>query len=177
MKHLLKLTFLCLFLSTITHSQNIEKLDEKNGFKDFKLGDSFYKWENELTLQGTKNNVKTYKYNGTCCNTVYEYPLESILLDFADNKLVIISLLHKSVPESGSYSKLDISKIYSKLIDSFGVFSTKDTSNSSKVFMYWFGKKVDLLYVWTYLGASVGQNYEIFIYDKAFLDKKTSDGF
>lgn len=173
MKHLLKLTFLCLFLSTITYSQSIEKLDEKNGFKDFKLGDSFYKWQNELTLQGTKNNVKTYKYNGTCCNTVYEYPLESILLDFADNKLVEISLLHKT----GASSELDIAKIYKKLIDSFGVFSDKDTSNNGKVFMYWFGEKVDLLYVWTYLGVNVGQSYEILIYDKVFLDKKTSDGF
>lgn len=176
MKHLLNL-ILCLFISTITYCQTIEKLDEKNGFKDFKLGDSFYKWQNNLNYQGSKNNVKRYLYNGTCCSTIYEYPINSILLDFVDNKLVQISLLHKTVPESGSYTKVDIAKIYSRLIDSFGAFSTKDTSDEGKAFMYWFGKKVDLLYVWTYLGASVGQNYEIFIYDKAFLEKEKADGF
>lgn len=177
MKIMLKLAFLCFFISTITFSQSIEKLDEKNGFKDFKLGDSFYKWQNNLNYQGSKNDVKRYFYNGPCCNTIYNYPIESILLDFADNKLVQIALLHKSVPESGSYTKIDMAKIYSPLIDSFGIFTTKDTTNDSKMFLYWLGKKVDLLYVWTYLGVSEGQQYEIIVSDSELSNREKSDGF
>ena len=177
MKQLLKSTFLSLFISTLAFSQSIEKLDEKNGFKDFKLGDTFYKWQNSLTYLRLQNNVKRYKYNGSCCNTIYEYPLDSIMLDFVDNKLIQINLLHKAVPARGSYIKSDISKIYSKLINSFGVFTTKDTSNDSKMFLFWIGKKVDLLYVYTYLGVSEGQKYEVIIFDKVYTNKRKSEGF
>jgi hypothetical protein len=173
----LKLALLCFFVTTVSFSQNIEKLDEKNGFKDFKLGDSFQKWQSSLSYQGSKKNVKRYYYKGSCCNTIYEYPIESILLDFSNNKLVQIALLHKTVPENGSYTEIDMSKIYSKLIDSFGVFTTKDTTSDSKIFLMWFGKKVDLLFVWTYLGISEGQQYEVIVSDSEFSNKEKSDGF
>lgn len=177
MRNLLKLTLMCLLISTGVFSQSIEKLDEKNGFKDFKFGDSYSKWQQNLTYEGTKDNVKRYFYKGSCCNTIYEYPIEVITLDFADNKLVQIALLHKDVPKSGSYTVMDMDKIYSKLIDSFGVFTTKDSTSEGKLFLFWFGKKINLLHVYTYLGISAGQKYEIIISDSTFSNRKKSDGF
>jgi hypothetical protein len=170
------IVFTLLVHGFISNSQTINKLDDKNGFKDFKFGDSYSKWQQNLVYQGIKDNVKRYFYEGSCCNTIYEYPIEAITLDFADNKLVQIALLHKDIPQSGSYTEIDMDKIYPKLIDSFGVFSTKDSTNEGKLFLFWFGKKVDLLYVYTYLGISAGQKHEIIISDNTFSRKK-SDGF
>ncbi len=176
MKDLFKLTLICLLISTGMFSQSIEKLDEKNGFKELKLGDTFYKWQQNLTYQRTDDNVKIYFYNGECCKTIFGFSIKSILLYFADNKLIKIGLLHKTTPESEGY-KIDASKIFSGIVDSFGLASSKDNISDGKVIMYWFGKKVGLFSTWTYLGATEGQQYEIFIYDSVFLNKKKSDGF
>ncbi len=48
MKTLLTTIFVSLIISTHLFAQTIDKLDEKNGFKDFTLGDSFTKWENQI---------------------------------------------------------------------------------------------------------------------------------
>jgi hypothetical protein len=89
----------CLLISSVVISQSIEKLDEKNGFKDFTLGDSFHKWQNSLSIKEINGDTKRCFYTANCCNTLYNYPLKTIMLDFENNKLVRILLLHEAIPK------------------------------------------------------------------------------
>lgn len=43
----IKITLIIVSLSSLfAFSQTVLELDKKNGFKDFILGDTFYKWQN-----------------------------------------------------------------------------------------------------------------------------------
>ena len=44
-----------------------KKLDEKNGFKEFQIGDSFSKWQANLTFTNSNGENKYYTYTGSCC--------------------------------------------------------------------------------------------------------------
>lgn len=178
MKKTIITTLICLFISPVLVSQNKEKLDEKNGFRDFKLGDTYSKWQSNLSYQESRDGVKRYFYTGNCCNTLYNYPVKRILLDFENNKLITISLLHETIPEDSSDTKIDPGKIYNKLIEDFGKFDTSDkTEGSGKIYLYWFGKKVDLLFVWTYLGLESSETFEIVLFDNKSYKNKNNDGF
>ena len=65
-------TILTLLFYTGLFAQTIDKLDEKNGFKDFTLGDNLTKWENQLSYEGKWDDGSlAYLYKGTCCNKVF----------------------------------------------------------------------------------------------------------
>ena len=88
------LLYLLLFLTCNCFSQTIDKLDERNGFKDFKLGDSFDKWKTSLEYIGINpDEEKLYKYTGVCCKDVFDSQAENIELIFAKNGLIYIGII------------------------------------------------------------------------------------
>lgn len=167
-------------------AQSITQLDQKNGFKEFKIGDSYSKWRDQLDYIGSKNNGKNkaYLYKGECCKMVFEYPLEEIMLVFIDNKLNSIRLtleqIQKKYELSGSYTEIDLStfkSLNSSFIKLFGKPTDFFTSeNDEKFFCTWNGKKVLLLTMWEYLGYKSGDRNVISI-SKNELSKKIKNGF
>lgn len=74
-------------------AQDISKLDDLHGFKDFKIGDSLYKWKNDLSniQYSYLDSTTTAAYTGNCCKTAFYKELELIQLEFDKNlKLVTI---------------------------------------------------------------------------------------
>lgn len=178
-----KLTTILTFLLTSGFfAQTIDKLDEKNGFKDFNLNDNFTKWENQLVYEGKwDDGSKTYLYNGNCCNKVFNYSLEKIILRFNNNKLVGIFIttekFQKDYKESGKYTEWrsnDFKSINSSFSLLFGEPTTVDTS---KVTYIWAGKKVVLLSKYEYLGVQNGDRQQISIIDINYLNSELKSGF
>src|SRR5688572_6446878 len=92
-----------------TFGQSLADLDAKNGFKDFKIGDLYSKWQANLQYEGYgADSTKQYTYTGACCNMVFDYPVETITLYFKDNKLVVITIelekFQKEYSTSGKYT-------------------------------------------------------------------------
>ena len=81
MKKLWTSIFASFLIFSVAFAQTIDQLDKKNGFKDFTLGDAFSKWQSQLKLERNwDDGSKTYLYRGTCCNMVFNYPVEKINL-------------------------------------------------------------------------------------------------
>ncbi len=81
---------LCLLEKVHLKAQSITDLDNKRGFKDFKLGDNYYQWSASIQLIKVDETKKQYLYNGNCCNTLFDYSVEKIDLIFENNVLTII---------------------------------------------------------------------------------------
>ena len=179
-------TILTLLLYTGLFAQTIDKLDEKNGFKDFTLGDNLTKWGNQLSYEGKWDDGSlAYLYKGTCCNKVFSYEIEKTILRFSKNKLVGIYLttqkFQKGYKESGEYTKWrsdDFESIKSSLSYLFGKPTTVDTpKDTGEVKYIWAGKKVMLLSKYEYLGVQNGDRQQISIVDINFLNSDINSGF
>ena len=91
-KTILLISFIFLNYS-FCFGQEINKiLDDKNGFKDFKIGDDFSKWQNQSEEISLNLNGNYYKYIGDCCKNVFNTELLEIILFFKNNKLEEIIL-------------------------------------------------------------------------------------
>lgn len=174
-KHLLHLV-LSLFMSSIAISQNIQSLDDKNGFREFKIGDPFSKWKSNLELISSSNDEKTYFYKGNCCQTFMGVKIEKISLVFLNNKLDNISiLLDETNAKDVSLKLKEYSYVRDKIIDEFGEPSKKNVdSNKGEIVSYWFGNKIALIFFSTYKGYEKGVLNIILI---AKNPEKSTDGF
>lgn len=173
-------------ISSPVMCQTIDKLDEKNGYKDFKLGDSYSKWENQLKYEGDYDDgSKAYSYQGECCKKIFEYNIEEIILRFSNNKLVIIDIttekFQKEYNISGKYTDwraVDFESINSSFSIIFGkptqVEMSKDTG---EVIHIWAGKKVMLISRYENLGYKSGDRQIITIIDINELKKNVNGGF
>jgi len=186
MKTLLTSILTLLFISTGLFAQTIDKIDEKNGFKDFTLGDNLTKWESQLSYEGNwDDGSKAYLYKGTCCNKVFNYSVEKIILRFSSNKLVSIYIttekFQKGYKESGEYTKWrsdDFESIKSSFSYLFGKPTSVDApEGSGEVTHYWAGKKVILSSKYEYLGVQDGDRQQINIVDINFLNSGIKSGF
>jgi hypothetical protein len=86
-----------LFTSSILHSQENEKLDFKNGFKNFKLGTAPSQIKNIIREKNeseiTQNpDLKIYNYIGDDIKTIAEITISSISLYFFKDKLKSINI-------------------------------------------------------------------------------------
>ena len=169
-----------------TISQTIDKLDEKNGFKDFKLGDTYDKWKSNLIyVDSQTEGEKRYQYTGTCCQEVFTKSVEKIVLIFAKNKLICIAILLKpyqdlrgtGMPARISYPNND----YQNLITNFTLLFGKsqkvkpDLDNNLFSSNLWEAKKVILITDYFFMGDY--DFSQIFVMDKAYYKKKNEDGF
>ena len=103
MRHLTLILTIVFFNQVIIPSQTTVQLDEKNGFKDIKLGDDFTKWTTNLQLiKALPDNETIYKYTGTCCQEVFSTPVETIEIIFANNKIVYIGIYLKPYQDNRS---------------------------------------------------------------------------
>lgn len=88
------LIFQCVLITQANHAlaQPNRVVDEKNGFKDFKLGDPKQKWADNIVFEKSVGEMKMYRYDGPCCQQVFDSQVEKILLGFSNqtNKLVVI---------------------------------------------------------------------------------------
>jgi len=185
MKKLLTIIFASLLIFTSVFAQTIDQLDKKNGFKDFTLGDAFSKWESQLKLERNwDDGSKTYQYRGTCCNMVFNYPIEKLNLKFKNNKLVVINIttekFQKGYFESGEYSKWrpdDFESIKASISSLFGEPTLYDPVGSLNVTYLWKGKRVLLTSEYQYMGGQNGDRQQINISDLSYVYSDIKSGF
>lgn len=177
---------LSVILSAELQAQTIDMLDKKNGFKDFSLGDTFTKWQNQLEFESNLDNgSKEYLYTGSCCNKVFNYPVKQILLRFNDERLVAIYIttenFQKPFSESGEYTTWrsdDFESIKSSFSVLFGEPTTMDhEKGSGNVSYIWKGKKVILFSIYENLSVTKGDRQLIVIADMSASKKAIEDGF
>lgn len=186
MKRLPNLIFILSFLFITANLWSQSALDQKNGFKDFTLGDSFYKWSANLTYFSTlQSGIKVYKYTGACCRTLYGYNIAEIRLGFDKlNELTVIwfttEKFQKGYNIDKKYTEWNGTKDYEKIRDNierqFGKASGVDGEESSgKLTLFWIGSKVMLNLEYDYLGIMNGDRCNILV--GKFEPSKVNDGF
>jgi hypothetical protein len=155
MKHLkLTLALLCTILSTtLSFSQDLTKLEEKRGFNDFTLGDSYSKWNSNLHYTNTADdNIKYYDYTGSSCSKAFNYDIEKIRLGFKNDELQVIYLITYSHRDSGLLSE-QYKNLKSSLISLYGTPNESAPNSKSKnVIAAWLSKTVVLSLEYQYLG-------------------------
>jgi hypothetical protein len=186
--HIFKLFIIALFINPIvTFSQVNSALDQKNGFRDFKLGDSFDKWKASLKYVSMRSDGdKLYEYTGTCCNNVFSFSVNKIQLVYSANKLVHIFIELKPFEDArkqgGIIEYQSPNPSYERLLKDFnslfGYYSEKvplDEPFGRKYSTTWEGTKtvlvVDYYFLGTYDYALIG------VLDKNHYESKTKDGF
>ena len=180
-----KLLLILLCLPMIGFGQDIDKLDEKKGFKDFKLGDTYTKWQSQITHNKSLDNqyTKGYLYSGNCCQKVFNYPVEQIILRFKEDILVGIHITTKKFQQefakSGRHTEWradDFESINNSFSRLFGEFTSYDTRNSEMSFI-WEGEKVILFSNYDYLGVKNGDRQIIHVIDMKYHNLLSNDGF
>jgi hypothetical protein len=167
--------------------QTIDKLDEKAGFKDFKLDDPYNKWKSDLVLVRKNNELNdtyTYGYTGASSQSVFNYPVAGIWLTFKSGLLKQIKIQLESFlkPQSETgilpmWSPENHDRINQNLTYMFGKpYSTEAEKETIKISYSWFGEKVMLLSVYEYLGAEGDVQY-ILVKDIEFAKQEIESGF
>lgn len=171
---------------TIAFAQSTNDLDIKNGFKEFKIGDDFSKWQPFLEYEGSgTDESKSYVYTGTCCNMVFQYPVEKIKLMFKDNKVVLIHIMLKKFQEefaiSGKYTEyrnVDYMNIKNSFQALFGEPTGLDRPKGYDHVSYiWAGNKITLVSRYEDLGVMNGDRLFINIYSNSYSKEKLQNGF
>ena len=186
MKKIALILVSCILWTNKGIGQNINKLDEKNGFKEFTLGDNISKWTNYIKFDGNWNDgTKAYVYTGGCCNKVFDYDVENIVLRFNGSTLVSIVITLKQFQEryeiSGKYTNWrsnDFESLKNSFAILFGPPSDLDKNDKTGSVVYsWVGKKVVLFSQYEYLGVTAGDRQKIIIGDLTFLNNDIQNGF
>lgn len=89
-----------LFIGFVAMAQDITYLDEKNGFKIFRFGESYSKWErflvrpDDVVINGYihKPRTKVYKYVGNTPSDLFGLRWDDLYLIFKRNTLVKIEV-------------------------------------------------------------------------------------
>jgi hypothetical protein len=160
------------------YCQNLKKLDEKNGFREFKFGDAYGKWASQLKLLNTTNGTTSYIYNGNCCETLMGVKIEKISLDFINNKLSTISILFDEFNSKDVSHKLkEYSNIKDNIIKEYGEPTKMEVKkDEGKIDTYWEGQKTAMLFFSTYQGFEKGVT-NILIITLISNYTKLNDGF
>ena len=149
-------------------------LDQKNGFKDFTLGDKFYKWSSNLSYFNTlQSGIKVYKYNGTCCRSVYGYGIPEIRIGFDSNDELTAIWLTTEMFQKGyeidkKYTEYGATKDFEKIRDNiesqFGQADGVDGGDGNTALtLYWVGTKVWMYLSYEYLGVRNGDRSSILL--------------
>lgn len=131
-------------------------MDEKNGFKDFQIGDSFSKWEKELKFLSKNNDLVNYTYVGNCCTTIFNVDIEFINLGFKNGELAVIYFETKTIPVTTKtiWESTDYHSIKRNFDLTFEVTSPNFPSddNSGSTISQWIGRKLFLTLTYHYKG-------------------------
>jgi len=154
-KILVYLLFISLPLLSFSQSEPNLILDEKNGFKDLKIGDNYSKWSDELIFTNTDNGIKYYDFTGSCCKKLFSSNLGKVRLGFKNNVLDVIFL---TTPTEKDYTEGWISSEYKYLKGSFEevleekVNDIASDNESGDINSVWLGKKIQLILTFEYMG-------------------------
>ena len=180
MKTLTTFLFNIIFL-TSAFSQNIDKLDQENGFDKFKFGDNLSKWENQLEYKGVMsasfNIENNYVYKGSCCQEIFGYPVMDIIITFKNDLLVMIQIdleqfqgeFYVKSDELAVWRVDDFEKINSELTKLYGESLELDGIPQQKVVNYWQGKKVAMVSTYEFLGEYEGDQQILQIIDLNYI--------
>lgn len=190
MKRIIQTLVFSLIFSNL-FSQSISNLDEKNGFKDFKLGSTLDSYNSSIRLLATfPDKSKIYLYTGSCCKTLFSYSLDTIQLRFFENKLVGIYLNtqyfrkptknpNPSYEELAAFRKDDFESIKNSFTQLFGKPTSADYSEKSvdAVTYEWKGNKVVLFSIYQNYGLKGGDRNFVGVLDKNYFDKAKQSEF
>lgn len=141
-------------LSVLSQSKMNKILDERNGFKEFKIDDSYSKWKENLEFIGSGNyDIKQYLYTGSCCHQIFEFDIDSIKLGFKNDKLYLISL---TTPIEINSSTNYVSSTYSILKQNFEELLQQEVYDGpideGQVGCVWHGTLINLVLIYDYEG-------------------------
>jgi hypothetical protein len=123
MKNTIKLLLL-ICIANVSYCQTIKQLEEKNGFKDFHLGDSLPKYKGRLFYEGKHQEYGVSSYSFIGEDNIFEIKLDKILLLFDRDERLVFMILTANYPNSDkeylTKAKADIQTILSKCNVLFG---------------------------------------------------------
>ena len=160
-------------------AQYNKRIEESNGFKEFKLGDPYGKWVDDLVFIDLYKGMKAYKYDGDCCRTVLNHKIETIRLYFKENKIQRIDLalekIHWKGPNPVEY------RFYSYYEQDFeGYFGEPDVvqETGGAQFAYQWSSKSAVVQLNTYYGATFDgyMTAQVYIVSRSVLNN-VIDGF
>ena len=174
MKLIIRLGLVLSLAITSTNIFSQTALDEKYGFQDFKLGESYSKWSSNLTFFTTlESGINVYKYTGSCCKTLYGYQIEEIRLGFDREKdLTVIWFTTEKFQKGYNVDKKytewngtkDFDYIKNNMEQQFGKASgVNGDDNSGKLTIFWLGTKTMLNLEYDYLGTMNGDRCNVLI--------------
>lgn len=176
----LSLTWIAIDIS----AQN-PKLDEKGGFKDLKIGDTFSKWKNAVRLVQDNDSTKHYQFDTkVCCDFIFDQPVEILALSFKKERLVKIEIATKRKevdPEAPVYDMYQ--KFREKFNALFGEQYALDIIKGKvmKGRAQWLGEKtfLDFTYYWDMTKFPAQSEFAVVaIYDlRYFMKDLGSEGF
>jgi hypothetical protein len=137
----------------IAVAQTVKNLDDNNGFKQFKFGDSKQKWLPHL-LKSSINFQETYECTDICCTTAFGYTVSQKLLSFDKNEKLTRIVLHLKERQQADGQRA----FYNNIVSAFGPPTGKEisTDNSGNINFQWSGRKVTLTMYNFYKGAFEG---------------------
>ena len=144
MRNVKFVTFACLLLLVYSNSfgQNIDKLDERFGFQNFKFNTPLSSYNQFSPVKLADGH---YKLNNLANVNIGNYPLESLELYFRGNNLVQVKVTLDDQDRQKNEN------IFNALIKNYGRYtfhrSTSGFTYSSE--MIWKGKIVNLVYTFT----------------------------
>lgn len=186
----LKILFLILLLvvTAKSNSQSLAILDQKNGFKELKFGDPISKWEKMFIEQMDAKQAgvgeKSYSINSPCCDKVFEFKIEQLVVTFYEDKLVRIYITIENFKNHYQLEYTNYGQGYKQLNSNFSSLFGSPTGsqmppngNPCHEWTYWIGEKVYLKTYYKYLGIYDGDIAIVDIGSKKYLETKNKSGF
>jgi len=186
-----RLLFILFFIPIFSYTQSLQDLDRKNGFKEFQIGDSYSKWRSQLKVNSSKiweDGAKSYSYTGNCCQKLFTFPVEEIILRFKNNQLVVISIVTEKIHKGGNHNdytswadgkaKLDnLKSSFSFLFGSPSLYSMDENSLNKDPVYQWMGNKVALEARYNYISVMEGDYLSVKVADYNYLRGRYQTGF
>ncbi|MEO1052895.1 MAG: hypothetical protein AAFX87_19830 [Bacteroidota bacterium] len=97
------------FTALISNAQNLQSLDQQNGFGSFSFGDDVNDYKDDLKLDLTislgQKEIKYYGYQGKELKTVYALTSNQVNLGFENGKLFYLDIYFKKLGD-GEFQEL-----------------------------------------------------------------------
>ena len=162
------LSLILLFVASFISAQSTDVLDQKNGFKTYKLN----ALKSSLSNLGlVKVDTDVYLVSNNPEKFVFDYEVEEVHLIFQNDKVKCIMIAIKSGQKGGKIGAL--SPYFENL---FGrkTYAGKIGESDSDVYEKWVGKKVELEVQYLYKGYQIGWMPVIAVSE---VSSKKNDGF
>jgi hypothetical protein len=167
-------------ITNYMQGQNLNDLDSRNGFKEFKLGNPYSKWSKDLVFDSySEDGEKKYLYTGSCCDKIFNYEIQQIQLGVTNNKISTICITTRKFRENNGkiidWRTDDFMEINKNFEYLFGEPSYIKKPDNGEVVFLWYGKRVNLISCYKFTGYA---DYQVIIIGSNLsIEKKIKDGF